>query len=103
MTTVAPKDTRLVARVPQDVQEFVKNAADLSGATLSQFIVEAVTAKARAIIESEKNIRLTLAGAEAVFYALDNPPPINDALLSAAQRFKKQGGFKYASHGNTQS
>ena len=98
MASVASKDTRLVARVPQDVQEFVKNAADLSGATLSQFIVEAVTAKARSIIESENNIRLTLAGAEAVFSALDNPPPINDALLSAAQRFKKQGGYHYASN-----
>lgn len=101
MTVVAPKDARLVARVPQDVQEFVKNAADLSGATLSQFIVEAVTAKARSVYESEQSIRLSMQGAEAVFAALDNPPPINNKLLAAAKAFKKKGGINYAGDSST--
>ncbi|WP_376787820.1 type II toxin-antitoxin system TacA family antitoxin [Aliamphritea hakodatensis] len=96
MTVVAPKDARLVARVPQEVQEFVKNAADLSGATLSQFIVEAVTAKARSVYESEQNIRLSMQGAEAVFAALDNPPPVNSKLSDAAKAFNKENGFRYA-------
>jgi len=95
MTVVAPKDARLVARVPQDVQEFVKNAADISGATLSQFIVEAVTSKARKVIDSEQNIQLTMKGAEAVFAALDNPLPINNKLLAVAKRFNRNGGFTY--------
>ena len=96
MAVVTPKDARLVARVTQEVQEFVKNAADLSGATLSQFIVEAVTSKARSVYESEQSIRLSMQGAEAVFAALDNPPPINSKLLAAAKAFNEKDGFTYA-------
>jgi uncharacterized protein (DUF1778 family) len=96
MSLTTPKEARLVARVSQDVQEFVKNAADLSGATLSQFIVEAVTAKARSIIDSEHRIKLTLDGANAVFDALENPSPINKNLLEAVKRHKEKGGFHYA-------
>ena len=67
MTPVASKEVRLVARVSQDVQELVKNAAEMSGATLSQFIVDAVTAKATIVIEQARTIRLTLDGADRVF------------------------------------
>lgn len=101
MTTLAPKEARLVARVPQDVQEFVKNAADISGATLTQFIIEAVTAKARSIIESEHTIKLTLEGANRLFEVIENPPPINEKLLEAARKRKKHGGFYYAEDTNT--
>lgn len=95
MTALAPKDVRLVARVSQDVQEFVKNAAELSGATMSQFLVEAVTAKARAVVESERTIQLTLEGAEQFFEMLENPPPINEKLLAAAKKHKHNGGIYY--------
>lgn len=101
MTLATQKDTRLVARVSYDVQEFVKNAADLSGATLSQFIIEAVTAKARAVIEDERRIQLTLDGADAVFKALENPPQVNKKLLDAARRYKQKGGFHYAGDSST--
>jgi uncharacterized protein (DUF1778 family) len=95
MTVVAPKDVRLVARVPEHVQEFVKIAAEISGATLSQFIVEAVTVKARKVIDSQQNIQLTMKGAETFFAALDNPPPINEKLKSVAESFDKKGGYSY--------
>ncbi|PIE25159.1 MAG: hypothetical protein CSA60_01315 [Neptuniibacter caesariensis] len=101
MPAATPKDARLVARVPQDVQEFVKNAADLSGATLSQFIVEAVTTKARSVYESEQSIRLSMQGAEAVFAALENPPPINNKLLNAAKALNANGGLNYADDSST--
>ena len=90
------KDARLVARVSQDVQEFVKNAADLSGVSLSQFMIEAVTAKARAILDEERSIKLSLDEAEVVFSVLENPPPTNNRLLDAARRMKEKGGFHYA-------
>ncbi|WIO75383.1 DUF1778 domain-containing protein [Porticoccaceae bacterium LTM1] len=59
MTLAAPKEARLVARVSQDVRELIKSAAEISGATLSQFIVDAVTAKATMVIEQARTIRLT--------------------------------------------
>lgn len=43
--------------------------------------------------EDKEVINLTHKGAEAVFTALENPPPINDKLREAAERFK--GGFKW--------
>ena len=95
MTPVASKEVRLVARVSQDVQELVKNAAEMSGATLSQFIVDAVTAKATMVIEQARTIRLTLDGADRVFGALDNPPAPNKKLLAAARRMKERKGFYY--------
>lgn len=89
MILVTKKESRLVARVSHDVKDFVKNAADLSGATLSQFIIDAVTAKARAVIEDERRIQLTLDGAEAVFHALENPPMVNKKLLDAARKHNR--------------
>ena len=95
------KDARLVARVSQDVQEFVKNAADLSGVSLSQFMIEAVTAKARAVVNEERLIKLTLDEAQIVFNALENPPPTNRKLLEAARRMKERGGFHYVRSSST--
>jgi len=100
MTLVAPKETRLVARVSQDVQELIKHAADMSGATLSQFIVEAATAKANTIVEQTRAIRLTLEGANRVFDALENPPNPNTELLAAAKKFKDHGGFYNENEGS---
>ena len=97
--TVASKEARLVARVSEDIQELVKNAADLSGSTLSQFITEAVVSKAYSVIEQVNTIRLTIDGADRIFEALDNPPSPNDKLLAAADRYKQHGGFYYDTTG----
>jgi len=64
--------------------------------------VEAVTNKAQKVIDDDKNIRLSLEGAETVFNALDNPRPINNKLLEAARSFNKNGGFTYAGNSSTQ-
>lgn len=96
MTLEAPKEARLVARVSQDVQELIQSAAEMSGVTLSQFIVDAVTEKATMVIEQARTISLTLDGANRVFDALDNPPALNKKLMAAARKMKEQGGFHYA-------
>jgi len=95
MSSVAPKEARLVARTSVDMQELIKYAADLSGSTISQFLIEAAAAKAESVIEKAKNITLTLEGANNVFDALEKPPVPNKALLDAANRFKQKGGFYY--------
>lgn len=93
MRSTTAKETRLVARASTDVQELIKRAADLTGATISQFIIEAATAKANTVIEKSKNLQLTLQGADTIFDALDNPAKPNKALLEAANRFRKNRGF----------
>ncbi len=95
MNPVAPKEARLVARTSVDMRELIKYAADLSGATISQFLIEAAAAKAESVIEKARTITLTLEGANNVFDALEKPPAPNKALLDAANRFKERGGFYY--------
>lgn len=82
------KDTRLVARTTTDIQDILQRAADHSGATLSQFLVDAAMEKARLVIERSETLHLSMAGADALFAALDNPPRANTKLVKAAQHYK---------------
>jgi uncharacterized protein (DUF1778 family) len=90
MKPVTAKEARLVARASADVQELIKCAAELSGATISQFIVDAAVTKANALIESMNSIKLSLESANALFDALENPPAPNSTLLAAADRYKRK-------------
>lgn len=87
-TNVERKETRLVARASMEIQETIQRAADYSGSTLSQFLIESAMEKARDVIERTETLHLSMAGADALFAALENPPKANDKLLKAAQRYK---------------
>jgi len=49
-TSSERKETRLVARTSTEIQEIIQRAADYSGATLSQFLIESAMEKARNVI-----------------------------------------------------
>lgn len=83
------KDTRLVARVTTEIQEMIQRAADHSGASVSQFMIEAAMEKARNVIQETETLHLSVTGADALFAALDNPPKPNSKLLQAAQHYKE--------------
>lgn len=83
------KDTRLVARTSTEVQEIIQRAADYSGATLSQFLIDSAMEKARNVIERTETLNLSMAGADALFNALENPPKANTKLLKAAKHYKE--------------
>jgi len=85
------KDTRLEARVSEDVHQLVRTGAELLGITISQFLVNAVESKAREVTYQAMHVKLTLEGAERMMAALENPPPISDALLTAAKRYRERG------------
>lgn len=82
------KETRLVARTSTEIQEIIQRAADYSGATLSQFLIESAIEKARNVIERTETLHLSMAGADALFAAFENPPKANDKLLEAAKHYK---------------
>jgi uncharacterized protein (DUF1778 family) len=82
------KENRLVARTTTEIQEIIQRAADYSGTTLSQFLIESAMEKARNVIERTETLHLSMAAADALFTALDNPPKANKKLLKAAQRYK---------------
>jgi len=83
------KDTRLVARTSTEVQEIIQRAADYTGATISQFLIESAMEKARNVIERSETLHISMAGADALFDALENPPKANTKLLKAAQYYKE--------------
>lgn len=87
-TNVERKETRLVARTSTEVQEVIQRAADYCGATLSQFLIDAAMEKASTVIERTEALHLSMAGADALMAALENPPKANAKLLAAAQHYK---------------
>lgn len=87
-TNAERKDTRLVARTSPKIQEIIQRAADYSGATLSQFLIESVMDKARNVIEQTETLHLSMAGADALLAAMENPPKASKKLLKAAQVYR---------------
>lgn len=82
------KDTRVVARVSADIQEMIQRAADYTGATVSQFLIDSAMCRARDIIEQTETLHLSMPGARTMMAVLDNPPKANTKLLKAAKGYK---------------
>ena len=70
------ENVRLVARVPKDVQEIITNAAELTGVSMSQFMIDAALDKAKEVVERNRLLMLSMEGANRFFEALDNPAEI---------------------------
>jgi uncharacterized protein (DUF1778 family) len=82
------KNTRLVARTSEKTQGIIQRAADYSGASISQFLIESAMEKALAVIEKTEVLHLSMASSDRLFHALDNPPKVNSKLLSAANDYR---------------
>jgi uncharacterized protein (DUF1778 family) len=87
-TNAERKETRLVARTSLEIQEFIQRAADYSGATLSQFLIESAMEKAHNVIEQTEILHLSMAGADALVAALENAPKASDKLFKAALHYQ---------------
>lgn len=77
---------RLVARVTPEQKELIEHAAQLTGRTLTDFVLTAVQdAAGRAVREHEV---LTLSARDSLIFAqaLLNPPPPSEVLRRAAAR-----------------
>lgn len=80
---------RLTTRVTDHVQERLQVAADLVGATLNQFVVQAALEKADKVIESESTIVLTRRESLRLLEMVENPPPRNEKFLEAQARYQR--------------
>ena len=78
---------RLTTRITEHVQEKLQVAADLTGATLNQFIVQAALEKADKVIENESAIILTRRESLRLLEVLENPPPRNELFRRAQARY----------------
>jgi len=81
-------EARLSARVPLRVKETIKMAAELSGATETQFMAQAAYHAAQQIIEQERIVRLSIADTASFLDMLDNPPAPNSKLKSTVRAYK---------------
>lgn len=86
--STSEQNQRVSARVPARVYEIVAQAAELTGATLNQFLVQSALEKAQEVIEHERFIKMTTRSASAFFDALENPPEPSERLSSAMGAYK---------------
>jgi uncharacterized protein (DUF1778 family) len=86
---------RLTARISHSVQATLLQAAEISGSTLNQFLVQAAIEKAQQILDADRVIKLSAAEADRIFELLENPPVPNQQLKQAMlQRHKHFGHEK---------
>lgn len=88
MASTSPNDSRVTARLPASVKETLQKAADLTGATLNQFMVAAAVKEAQEVIKAEQVIYLSSLDADKIFSLIESPPAPNDHLRAAIQRHR---------------
>ncbi|NOT85410.1 MAG: DUF1778 domain-containing protein [Methylococcaceae bacterium] len=88
METINAKQDRIGARVSHDVYETLCRAAELSGATINQFLVQSALKEAQAVIEREQVIRLSVRDWGWMLNLLENPPKPNAKLQAAMSRYQ---------------
>lgn len=86
---LANSGKRLTTRITDHVQETLQAAADIVGATLNQFVVQAALEKAEKVIESKSTILLTRRESLRLLELMDNPPPRNEKFLKAQARYQR--------------
>ena len=87
---LAQTGKRLTTRITDHVQEKLQVAADLVGATLNQFVVQAALEKAEKVIESESAIVLTRRESLRLLEMIESPPPRNEKFLQAQARYQER-------------
>ena len=81
------KPERLEARLTPEQKAILQRAADISGRSLSGFVISSAQAAAEETIRTHQVIELTARESEQFVNALLNPPPPNERLRAAAARY----------------
>lgn len=89
MNTSTAKRQRISPRLPDAARELLEHAADIYGATVSQFIVQAAVKEAQAVLERERLIRLSIEDARTLEKALARPPAPNAKLKKAWTQYRR--------------
>ncbi|MBK1852533.1 MULTISPECIES: DUF1778 domain-containing protein [unclassified Marinobacter] len=92
MMNTLGKDTRLVARVDEETQRLIAHAAELTGRSLSQFLIYAAKKEAQEAERQALQIQVSRQSADLMLELLDNPEPINPKLREAALNHRKLAG-----------
>ena len=89
MGTAIAKQNRIGARVPHEVYETLCRAAELTGATVNQFLVQAALKEAQEVIEREEVIRLSPRDWNWLLDLTESPPKPNANLKAALVRYQQ--------------
>ena len=89
MGAAIAKQDRIGARVPHEVYETLCRAAELTGATVNQFLVQSALKEAQSVIEREEVIRLSPRDWNWLLELMENPPKPNAKLKTAMKRYQK--------------
>src|SRR5689334_15084960 len=89
----ARKAQRLEARVTRNQKRLIERAAELRGTTVTEFLVVSAEQAAAETIRNHETLVLRDEAREIFIDALLNPPAPNQALRSAARRFRTETGL----------
>jgi uncharacterized protein (DUF1778 family) len=84
------RSERLEARISGEKKAYLQHAAELSGRSLSDFIVDSAQAEAARVIKAHETIELNQAEQVAFVTALLNAAEPNDRLRQAAAKCRQQ-------------
>jgi len=82
------KRERLEARITPEQKALFQRAADLTGRSLTDFVVSSVQAAAEATIRTHQVLELTARDSEAFLAALANPREPNERLRAAFEHYR---------------
>ncbi len=88
MTQEPTRTARIEARIAPDALAVVKRAAEITGRSVSDFVVAAAQEAAIRTIEETQIIRLSVEDQRAFVEAILNPPPPSSGLLRAAEAYR---------------
>ncbi len=84
----APKKEVLQARVSAEKKNLIKKAADISGQSLTDFMLINLQNAAEKIIRNHEIIELAAKDSKVFVEAMMNPPPPNEKLKEAAKWYR---------------
>ena len=80
---------RFEARISADKKNLLKSAADLSGRTLTDFVINSAYEVAVRVIQEYQQLHLSVKDRDVFIKAILNPPLPSDSLAKAAKLYKK--------------
>jgi uncharacterized protein (DUF1778 family) len=92
MTTTAASTLQIVLSISLDQRELLEQAAVQSGQSLDEFAVCALVEKARQVMQNGSVRVLSERDARRFFELLDSETEPNEALRSAAAKYRKRHG-----------
>lgn len=80
---------RFEARISADKKNLLKSAAELSGRTLTDFVINSAYEAAVRVIQEYQQLHLTTVDRDVFIQALLNPSKASNNLQRAAKQYKK--------------